>query len=240
MPNNADALKLTVILPAYNEERTIGPILDALAKLSFTGLPSPVLMETIVVDDASQDNTAAIAEVYPDVRLIRHEANMGKGAAIHTALKHATGDVVIIQDADMEYSVEDYPKLLRPFMEQGADVVYGSRFMTRRWPRNMRFPNWLANRLLTLAANILYGAKLTDEATCYKVFRTELLQSLPLHAGGFDFCPEVTALVRLRGIKIHEVPVEYVARTVKEGKKVRWTDGLAAFRTLLAYRLRRR
>jgi glycosyltransferase involved in cell wall biosynthesis len=237
--DNADALRLTVILPAYNEERTIGPILDALSNLSFDGLPRPVEMEIIVVDDASKDNTDAIAAARPEVKLIRHERNQGKGAAIHTALKQATGDVVVIQDADMEYSVKDYPKLLRPFMEEDAQVVYGSRFLTRRRPKNMRFANWLANRILTLVANVLYGAHLTDEATCYKVFRTPLLKSLPLRAGGFDFCPEVTALVRLRGISIHEVPVEYAARTVKEGKKVRWTDGLSAIRTLLAYRFRR-
>jgi glycosyltransferase involved in cell wall biosynthesis len=235
-----DALKISVILPAYNEERTIGPILDALSGLSFGALPCPVEMEIIVVDDASRDGTAAIVAKRQGVTLIRHERNRGKGAAIRTALERVTGDVVVIQDADMEYSVSDYPKLLRPFIEEGAEVVYGSRFLLRRWPTNMRFSNWLANRILTLVANLLYGAKLTDEATCYKVFRTSLLKSLPLRAGGFDFCPEATALVCRRGVQIHEVPVDYAARTVKEGKKVRWTDGFAAARTLLAYRFRSR
>jgi hypothetical protein len=147
-----------------------------------------------------------------------------------------TGDVVLIQDADMEYSVEDYPALLRPFVERDAQVVYGSRFLKRRHPTNMRRMNYLANRLLTFLANRLYGARLTDEATCYKVFRASLIRSLPLKADGFDFCPEVTALVRLRGIPIDEVPVDYVGRTRAQGKKVRWTHGFQAVKTLLIYR----
>jgi len=203
-------------------------------------LPSgAVEKEVIVVDDASTDRTAEMIGSDPRVKLVRHEKNQGKGAAIRTGLAHVTGDVVLIQDADMEYSVQDYPALLRPFVEKGAEVVYGSRFLKRRWPTNMRWTNYLANRLLTLTANVLYGARLTDEATCYKVFRAPLLKSLPLCATGFEFCPEVTALVCLRRIPIHEVPIEYTARTQAEGKKIRWSHGIQALKTLFYYRIRR-
>ena len=146
---------------------------------------------------------------------------------------------MLIQDADMEYSVEDYPALLRPFMESDVQAVYGSRFLKRKWPMNMRWSNWLGNRTLTVLANLLYRAHLTDEATCFKVFRTSLIRSLPLCADGFDFCPEVTALTCLRNVRIQEVPIEYSGRTHAEGKKVRWTDGLHAIRTLLRYRFRK-
>jgi len=230
-------VKLSVILPVYNEEESIAAVLEAVLGADLSALPEPVELEVIVVDDASTDGTAEIIARESRLRSFRHETNQGKGAAIRTALGHVTGDVVLVQDADMEYSVSDYPVLLRPFMESGAQVVYGSRFLKRRWPTNMRRSNWLANRLLTFVANLLYQANLTDEATCFKVFRTELIKSLPLRARGFDFCPEVTALVRLRGVPIREVPIEYTARTRAEGKKVRWSDGIQAIKTLLAYRL---
>ncbi len=231
-------VKVSVILPAYNEERTIRRILDAVEGVDLSALPGPVALDIIVVDDASRDRTADVAAADPRVRLLRHPTNRGKGAAIRTGLAHAAGDVVIVQDADMEYSVEDYPALLRPFFDTDAQVVYGSRFLARRWPAGMRLPNYLANRLLTLAANLLYQARLTDEATCYKVFRTEFLRSLPLRADGFDFCPEVTALARRRGARIIERPVAYAARSRAEGKKVRWTHGIQALWTLLAWRVR--
>lgn len=232
-------MKLTVILPAYNEEATIGPILDAVLGVTFPGLADPVEMEVIAVDDASTDRTAEIIARYPRVKLLRHARNLGKGAAIRTALKEATGDVALIQDADMEYSVQDYPALLRPFIEQGAEVVFGSRFLRRRWPRNMTVMAWIANKALTLTANVLYGMRITDEATCFKLMRMPLIRSLPLRARGFDFCPEVTALVRLRKVRIHEVPIEYKARTRDEGKKIRWTHGVQAMKTLFAYRFSR-
>lgn len=235
-------MKLTVILPAHNEEGTIGAILDAVLGVDFSSLPEPVEMGVVVVDDASSDRTGEIVQArcanYPAVKLIRHEVNRGKGGAIQAGLEYATGDVVLIQDADLEYSVEDYPALLLPFIEQGAEVVYGSRFLLRRWPTGMRLQNYLANRILTFAANLLYLMWITDEATCFKVFRTELIKSFHLRARGFDFCPEVTSLVRLRGVKICEVPVDYTARTNEEGKKIRWTDGPAALWTLLKYRIR--
>jgi len=230
-------VKLSVILPAYNEEKTIGSVLDAVLGADLSSLGEPVEVEVIVVDDASSDRTPELVAQRPDATLIRHDTNHGKGAAIRTALRHVTGDVVLIQDADMEYAVSDYPALLRPFLESDVRVVYGSRFLKRPHPTNMRFANLLANRMLTFLANLLFGAGITDEATCFKLFRTDLLKSLPLRARRFDFCPEVTALVRLRDIPIHEVPIEYTARAAAEGKKIKWADGLQAVQTLLAYRL---
>jgi len=230
-------VKLSVVLPAYNEEETIGAALDAVLSVDLSSLPESVEKEVIVVDDASRDRTPEIAASKAGVILVRHDRNKGKGAAIRTALEHVTGDVVLVQDADMEYSMDDYPALLRPFLEEDARVVFGSRFLTRRRPAGMRFANYLANRILTAAANILFGAGITDEATCFKVLRTDLMKDLPLRADGFDFCPEVTSLVRLWGVPIREVPIAYRARTRAEGKKVRWTDGVQALQTMLLYRL---
>jgi glycosyltransferase involved in cell wall biosynthesis len=232
-------MKLSVILPTYNEERTVRQLLDSVLNVQFPPDSEPVEIEVIVVDDGSTDRTADLVAQEPRVKVLRHERNRGKGAAIRTALGHVSGDVVLIQDADLEYSVEDYPRLLRPFLDERVQVVYGSRFLLRRHPTGMRRINWLANRLLTLTANLLYDAKLTDEATCYKLFRAPLIRSLPLRANGFDFCPEVTALVRKRGVAIYEVPVEYRARSRAEGKKIRFAHGLEALKTLLLHRLRR-
>jgi len=218
----------------------MGPVLDAVLGVDLSALPETVDVEVIVVDDASVDRTAEQVSERAAIQLVRHKTNQGKGAAIRTALSHVTGDVVLVQDADMEYSVTDYPALLRPFMESDAQVVFGSRFLKRRFPRQMRPANWVANRLLTLLANVLYGAGITDEATCFKVFRADVIKSFHLRSSGFDFCPEVTALTCLRGIRIHEVPIEYAARTKAEGKKVMWTDGIQAVKTLIAYRLKGR
>ncbi len=230
-------MRLSVILPAYNEERTISAVLDDVLAADLSRLETPVDVEVIVVDDASTDRTAGIAAQKPGVKVVRHETNQGKGVAIQTALRHVTGDIVLVQDADREYSVSDYPAMLRPFVECDARVVYGSRFLKRKHPTGMRFANLLANRLLTFLANVLFGARITDEATCYKAFRVDLIKSIPLRARKFDFCPEVTALVRLRGERIVEVPIEYKARTRAEGKKVMCTDGLQAVKTFVIYRL---
>jgi glycosyltransferase involved in cell wall biosynthesis len=173
--------------------------------------------------------------VYDNVRVLYHQRNQGKGAAIVTAVQAARGEFFIVQDADLEYDPNDYPRLLAPLLSGEAQVVYGSRFKGK--VTGMRLPNLLANKLLTLTTNLLFpGARISDEATCYKVFRTELLQSLPLHARRFDFCPEVTAKVLKRRIKIHELPIEYTARSVTQGKKIRWTDAFDAFWTLVKYR----
>ncbi len=219
--------KLSVIVPAHNERGTIAEALRRVKEV-------PGEKEIIVVDDASTDGTGEILAADPEIRLIRHAVNQGKGAAIRTALAEVTGDVVIIQDADLEYDPADYPLLVEPIRRGEARVVYGSRFLHGRPP--MRWPNYLCNRLLALAANLLYGARITDEATCYKAFDARLLRELSLQCRRFEFCPEVTAKVRRRGVRIHEVPIRYTARSFDAGKKIRAWDAVEAFWTLLRYR----
>jgi glycosyltransferase involved in cell wall biosynthesis len=172
--------------------------------------------------------------VDPRVRIYRHEVNQGKGTGIRTALSHATGDVVIIQDADLEYDPQDYPRLLEPVAAGAAQVVYGAR----RGPRHSYLPYHLGGRLLSLLADLLYGQRLMDIHTGYKLFDSRLLTSLPLRCTGFEFCPEVTARIGKRGIQIHEMPIRYEPRTFAEGKKIRWVDGVVAAWTLLEYRFR--
>ncbi len=231
---------LSVIIPAYQEERTIAEVLERV--LSVDTESSGFEKEVVVCDDGSTDGTVGQVEAAAvsdsRVKLVRHPENRGKGAAIRTALEAATGDYCLIQDADLEYEVDDYPALLAPLRE-GADVVYGSRFLTRSHPEGMKQANFLANRILTTTANLLYGLDITDEATCFKVFRTDLLRSLELQCTGFEFCPEVTAKLGNRKINIIEVPIAYRARNVTEGKKVRWTDGFEAMWVLVKHRLRR-
>jgi dolichol-phosphate mannosyltransferase len=221
-------VKVSVIIPVYNERDTIA---ETIARVR----GAPVDKEIIVVDDASADGTPGIVESLPgpDLKLIRQPRNQGKGAAIRRGLQEATGEIVLIQDADLEYDPADYPKLIAPIEAGEAEVVYGTRSPEFR---GMRFPhrvfNWLAARL----ANLLYRAGISDEATCYKVFRTAVIKQIPLKCRRFEFCPEVTAKVRKRGIRIHEVPVSYRARSVGAGKKIRWWDGVEALWTLIKYR----
>ena len=221
-------MKLSVLIPVYNERSTIAETIRRVRE-------SPVEKEIIVVDDASTDGTDEVlgSLAGPDLKVVRQSENRGKGAAIRRALEEVAGDVVIVQDADLEYDPADYPKLLAPITDGDAEVVYGTRapnFEGMRWPH--RVFNWVAARL----TNLLYQAGITDEATCYKVFRTEVLKAIPLKCERFEFCPEVTAKVRKRGIGIHEVPVSYQARSVGAGKKIRWWDGVAALWALLKYR----
>jgi dolichol-phosphate mannosyltransferase len=231
---------LSVLIPAYHEESTIGEVVRLVLAVPLDSLG--IEKEVILVDDGSSDATAIVARRAANgdrrVRIVRHEQNLGKGAAIRTALGFATGDLCLVQDADLEYSVEDYQALIAPILK-GADVVYGSRFQERFWPEGMQLPNFIANKMLTLAANLLYGHRLSDEATCFKVFRTKLLRDLDLSCDGFNFCPEVTAKLGLVGIQIVEVPVRYRARSAAAGKKVRWTHGIEALATLVKYRLKR-
>ena len=221
-------MKLTVLIPAYNELNTIEKTIDRVRK-------SPVDKEIIVVDDYSTDGTRELLARISDISLVLHDENMGKGMAIRTGLKQATGDVVIIQDADLEYDPEDFPALIEPIARGEADVVYGSRFLCGR--PNMRLPNYIANRVLAATASILFGTRITDEATCYKAFRTELIKGIPLTCRLFEFCPEVTAKLLRNGKRIKEVPIRYEARTVAEGKKIGWWDGVVALWTLVKYRL---
>jgi dolichol-phosphate mannosyltransferase len=231
---------LSILIPAYQEERTIGEVLRRVSAIDTESLGFD--KEIVVCDDGSTDGTVAVVEAAaardPRIRLVRHPENRGKGAGIRTALAAARGEHVLIQDADLEYEVTDYPALLRA-VSAGADVVYGSRFLERVRPEGMRTSNWIANRILTITANLLYGLSITDEATCFKVFRTDLLRSLELECEGFEFCPEVTAKVGKRKVGIVEVPIHYRARDVASGKKVRWTDGVEALWVLVRHRLRR-
>jgi len=233
------SMLLSILIPAYQEEATIAEILRRVSAIDTEGLGFQ--KEVIVCDDGSADRTAAIAGDHaagdPRTRVVRHTENRGKGAAIRTALAAARGDFCLIQDADLEYEVSDYPALLRE-VAGGAEVVYGSRFLANPRPTGMRLANYLANRVLTTTANVLYGLSITDEATCFKVFRTALLRELDLECTGFEFCPEVTAKLGRRGIPIVEVPIAYTARAIEEGKKVRWTDGVEAMWVLVKHRLR--
>jgi glycosyltransferase involved in cell wall biosynthesis len=226
-----DAPFLSVLMPALNEERTISQVLDAV-------LASPVDLELILVDDGSTDRTwelmQARAASDPRVRAYRHEVNQGKGAAIRTALGHARGKVVLIQDADLEYDPADYPHLLEPIQSGRATVVYGSRAFTS----HTAYSYWyvIGNRLVTLATNVIYNCYLSDMETGYKVMPREVALSLDLTARGFELEPEITAKLLRSGHRIYEVPISYAARSRAEGKKLTTTDGLRAIRTLARYR----
>jgi glycosyltransferase involved in cell wall biosynthesis len=231
-------VKLSVLVPAHDEMQTIGETLRRVIEVDLAALG--VEKEIIVCDDGSRDSTAeladALAAVHPCLTVLRLSPNRGKGSAIRSGLRIASGDYILIQDADLEYDPADYHVLLRAALERDAAIVYGSRFLERRWPEGMRWPNWLINRLLCATSNLLYSSDISDEATCLKLFRTDILRSFDLECRRFEFCPEVTAKAGLRGIPIVEVPIRYCARTVLMGKKIRWTDGVAAFWTLLRLR----
>jgi dolichol-phosphate mannosyltransferase len=219
---------VSVIVPVYNEAAHIDEILQAVHA-------SPVKKEIIIVDDGSTDGTREKLQALPpldDVTIVFHEKNCGKGAAIRTALAYARGEFVLIQDSDLEYDPQDYPTLLRPLEEGKANVVYGVR--PDRPERGLRF--FLGAKLLTHLANLLYGAGIHDEATCYKVVRRSLLTNMRLECRRFEFCPEVTAKLCRLGEKIEEVPVSYHPRSTLEGKKIRYSDGWQAIWTLIRYR----
>lgn len=227
------ALRLSVVIPCYNEAKTIEKVV---ARVRAVGLAD----EIVIVDDGSTDGTREIltameAEGHSDMRIIFHPRNAGKGAALVTGFTHASGDVFVIQDADLEYDPRDYPTLLQPIKEGIAVVVYGSRFLGG--PRKaMNFWNMVANRILTLVTNVLYNAILSDMETCYKCFRAEVAQDMVIRARGFEFEPEFTAKVLKQGIRIYEVPISYNGREWNEGKKIKWTDAFTALWTLVKYR----
>ena len=225
-------MKLTVIIPAHNEEATLAEIIGRVRS-------THLAHEIIVVDDGSTDGSPAIlAQLQhheaPPLKIFRHAQNRGKGAAIRTGLAAAGGDLVLVQDADLEYDPADYPTLLAPFEDPAVAVVYGSRNL-RRNPKSTLAFYW-GGRLLSLITNLLYGSHITDEATGYKVIKTELLHEIGLETDGFEFCPEVTAKLLQRGVLIHEVPISYHPRSWEEGKKIQWHDGLIAVWMLLKYR----
>lgn len=222
---------LSVLVPVYNERATLETLLVRV-------LDVPVDKEVLVVDDGSRDGTREVLETLArrlPLRAFYHERNRGKGCAIRTALPEARGRVVIVQDADLEYEPEEYPKLIEPILRGEVNVVYGSRYLHRDNP--LPFTHYKVGVLMLNAlANMLYGTRLSDEATCYKVFRASLIQSLPLRCVRFEFCPEVTARLAKRGERILEVPIRYHYRTRAQGKKIGWRDGLEAVWTLIRYR----
>lgn len=222
-------MKLTVIIPIYNEKETIKALLNKVQSVNFN-------KEIIIVDDGSTDGSRELIKQLkdPNIKVYFHEKNQGKGAAIRTAIRHASGDIIIIQDADLEYDPQDYYKLIEPIKKGEADVVYGSRFLGNNPLSYSRF--YWGGRFLSWLTNILYSCYITDEPTCYKMFKSEVLKSLDLKCKGFEFCPEVTAKVCRRGIKILEIPISYKPRSIEQGKKIRWIDGLIAIWTILKYR----
>ena len=225
-------MTLSIIIPVYNEEATIQAILNKVREVD-VGMDK----EIIVVDDGSQDRTREILrqeEAKGDIHVIYHPHNRGKGAAVRTGIAAAQGDFIIIQDADLEYDPQDYPKLLRPLLEGEADVVYGSRFLGGAGEEMLSLHR-LGNRFLTAITNLLYGSSLSDMETCYKVFRAELIKSIPLHSDRFEIEPEITAKLLKRGCKIKEIPIRYKGREFHEGKKISWKDGFGALWTLLKY-----
>ncbi len=225
-------MNLSVLVPVYNERDTVRDVLDA---IKATGLAT----EIVVVDDGSTDGTRDVLaglDGDPLVRVLLHDQNAGKGAALRTAMQAATGDVLLVQDADLEYHPRQYPQLLAPIQAGQTDVVYGSRFLAGD-PEGIMRSSLLANKFLTLMTNVLFGNRLTDMETCYKVFRREVLDGISLRANRFDFEPEFTAKLLKRGIRIVEVPVEFSPRAYAEGKKIGAWDGVQAVWALIRYRV---
>lgn len=232
-------MRLSIVIPAYNEARTIHLILD---KIKAVTLPDGIEKEIILTNDCSTDDTEGAINRYitanPDLPIIyqKHEHNKGKGAALHTGIRRATGDFIIIQDADLEYDPREYQLLLRPMLDGFADVVFGSRFMGGRPHRILFFWHSIGNKFLTFLSNMFTNLNLTDMETCYKLFRAEHLKSLDLKENRFGFEPEVTAKIsRIPNIRIYEVGISYYGRSYLEGKKIGWRDGFRAIYCILKY-----
>lgn len=230
-------MRLSILIPVYNEQATIREVLDRVRAVALA--PPFDEKEIIVVDDCSTDNTLAmLAEeqaTCSDLQVLRHTQNRGKGAAVRTALEHATGDVMLIQDADLEYDPHDYPALLDPILKGRAQAVYGSRFLGGP-RRTMFFWHMVGNKLFTLVTNILYDTILSDVETCYKVFTREIADQIQIKSPRWGFDPEITAKILKRGYRVYEVPISYAGREYHEGKKIRWRDAFVVLWTLLKYR----
>ncbi|MAH48995.1 glycosyl transferase [Candidatus Pacearchaeota archaeon] len=226
-------MKLSIIIPVYNEEKTIKAILKRVK-----AVPLELEKEIIIVDDSSKDSTKEILKTIndPQIKIFYHEVNKGKGSAIRTGLEQVTGDILLIQDADLEYSPEEYPKLLHPILNGTTKVVYGSRFKGNMVGPNL-FSHVIGNKILTYITKILYFRNISDMETCYKVFKKEVIDSITLKAKRFDFEPEITAKIIKKGYKIYEVPITYESRLFDQGKKITWRDGIKALYYLIKYRI---
>ncbi len=225
---------LSAIVPVYNERATVAEVIRRMRAVEI-----PVVLQIIAVDDGSSDGSDKVLGAIEDstVRVLRHEGNQGKGAAIRTGLKEARGDLVLIQDADLEYDPRDWSRLLEPILSGKARVVYGSRFTGER--KNMLPLHWVGNRLLSLVTNVLYSSTLSDMETCYKLFDAQVLEGITIVSDRFDFEPEITAKVLRRGHRIYEVPISYAGREPDEGKKITWRDGIGALWALVRFRFSR-
>jgi glycosyltransferase involved in cell wall biosynthesis len=225
---------LSVIVPVFNERATVAEVIRRMRAVEL-----PLVLQVIAVDDGSSDGSDKVLNALEDstVRVIHHKVNQGKGAAIRTGLAEAHGDLVMVQDADLEYDPEDWPRLLDPILRGKSRVVYGSRFTGER--KNMLPLHWVGNRLLSLVTNVLYSSTLSDMETCYKVFDAQVLEGLTIVSDNFEFEPEITAKVLRRGYRIYEVPISYAGREMSEGKKITWRDGFGAMKALIKFRFTR-
>ncbi len=225
--------KVSILIPVYNEINTLLPLLEKVEKASFGGLEK----EIILVDDCSTDGTKDILKNLEDkYKVLYHKVNQGKGAALRTGFAAVTGDIAVIQDADLEYDPDDYDGVIKLILNEGADVAYGSRFLNLNESKTVVKVNFFANKMLTLMTNILFGAKLTDMETCYKAFKTEFIKDIQIKSDRFDFEPEITAKVLKKKAKLKEAPIKYCGRTFEEGKKITWKDGIHAVLALIKFR----
>ena len=225
--------KISIIVPVYNEINTLEKVIDRLQEVPFCGLEK----EIIIVDDYSTDGTRELMKDYEGMyKVFYHDYNQGKGAAIRTGLSHITGDIMVIQDADLEYDPADYDELIKLIIDGKADVVYGSRLSGGRPSRSFMFTHLLGNKLLTFITNLLYNTTLTDMETCYKAFRTDFIKGIEIKSNRFDFEPEITAKVLKRHPRLYELPISYYGREYAEGKKITWKDGIHAVIALVKYR----
>lgn len=229
-------MKLSVLMPVYNEKKTLAEIVSRVLKQRINGIAA---LELVIIDDASTDGSTEIieqlADTYQQIKPIFQKQNWGKGAAIREAIEVASGDIAIIQDADLEYDPNDFQLVLTPILQGDADVVYGSRFMTKGNRRNLYSKHVLGNRFLTYLSNRFTKLNLTDMETCYKAFHLQTLKTIPLRSNRFGIEPEITAKIAKRKLRFREVPISYHARTYAEGKKIKWKDGVAAIYIILKY-----